>query len=211
MHPNPVYRQTPLDRNLAFAAARGFGALILGAAEGPLVAHVPFVLAPDGSHAELHLMRSNPVARALGAPSPALLAVTGSDAYVSPDWYGLADQVPTWNYVAVHLRGTLHPLPVTDLAGVLDRLSAAFEGRLAPKAPWTSAKMPADLMARLLRSIAAFRLDITSAEGTWKLGQNKPAAARAGAADGLAAAGIGSEAGVLAALMRAVDKDAGAP
>lgn len=211
MHPNPIYRQTPANRNLAFARRRGFGALLLNGAEGPLAAHVPFVLSVDGKSAELHLMRSNPIARATGAPLPALLAVTGPDAYVSPDWYGLVDQVPTWNYVAVHLRGTLHPLSPADLAGVLDRLSAEFEGRLAPKSPWTSAKMPADLMARLMRSITAFRLDIAAVEGTWKLGQNKPAPARNGAADGLAAAGIGSEADVLAQMMRAVDSEAGAP
>jgi len=211
MHPNPIFRQTPAARNLAFARLRGFGVLTVNGPGAPLVAHVPFVLSDDGTSAELHLMRSNPIARALGAPQPALLAVSGPDGYVSPDWYGLADQVPTWNYVAVHLGGTLRMLEPGDLAGVLDRLSAAFEDRLAPKTPWTSAKMPADLMARLMRSIIAFRLDIASVEGTWKLGQNKPAAARAGAADGLATAAIGAETGALAGLMRAVDSDPAAP
>ena len=56
-----------------------------GGPEGPLVSHVPFLLGEG--EAEMHLVRSNPLARALAAgPLPALLAVTGPDGYVSPDW-----------------------------------------------------------------------------------------------------------------------------
>ena len=43
--------------------------------------------------AELHLARSNPIARA-SLPTPALIAVSGPDAYISPDWYGPHEQVP---------------------------------------------------------------------------------------------------------------------
>jgi SAM-dependent methyltransferase len=110
---------------LAFAAKRGFGVLSVNGTEGPLAAHVPFVFDKDGM-VEMHLVRSNPIARMEG-PVPALLAVQGPDAYISPDWYGAADQVPTWNYVAVHLRGVLHPLPVEALEPHLDALSAEFE------------------------------------------------------------------------------------
>jgi len=58
-----------------------------------------------------HLVRSNPIAQCLRAGErKAVLAVSGPDAYVSPDWYArMPDQVPTWNYVAVHLRGTRRP------------------------------------------------------------------------------------------------------
>ena len=74
MHPNPAFRQTPEDRNLAFARERGFGVLAL-AGDEPLLSHVPFLLAVDGSHADLHLVRSNPIARAGGGN--AVIAVTG--------------------------------------------------------------------------------------------------------------------------------------
>jgi transcriptional regulator len=33
------------------------------------------------------------------------IIVSGPDGYVSPDWYEMKDQVPTWNYVTVHLKG----------------------------------------------------------------------------------------------------------
>jgi transcriptional regulator len=179
----------------------------MAGAEGPLVAHVPFRLDADRGAAELHLMRSNPVARAAEAPVAAVLAVQGPDGYVSPDWYGIADQVPTWNYVAVHLRGRLVPMPPETLHAVLDRLSAHFEAELRPKRPWTSAKMPAGVMARMMRSILPFRLEIEAVDGTWKLGQNKPDAAERGAAEGVNARGIGQETRQLAALMRGAGSD----
>lgn len=203
MHPNPIYRQETAARNLAFAGSRGFGMLTIAGPEGPLVSHVPFTLG-DG-FAEMHLVRSNPIARALAAPVPAVLAVVGPDAYVSPDWYGMEDQVPTWNYVAVHLRGQLGLLPPEDLRGQLDRLAATFEGRIAGKKPWVADKMNPDALERLMRMIVPVRLEIASVDGTWKLGQNKPGPARKGAAHGMEAAGIGAEIADLAALMRAIE------
>ncbi len=201
MHPNPAYRQSPREINLAFVRERGFGTLAINGADGPLMSHVPFRLAEDEASAELHLVRSNPIARALSEPLAALLSVTGPDAYVSPDWYGMADQVPTWNYVAVHLRGHLSALPAEALRGHLDRLSEAFETRLAPKRPWHTAKMPADVLERMMRMIVPCRLDIATVDGTWKLAQNKPDTARLAAAGALAAGGIGQEVGGLAVLM----------
>ena len=207
MHPNPIFRSAPAARNLGSARERGFGTLCVCAGARPLVAHVPFLLDAEGRSAELHLMRSNPVARAAAQPVEAALAVTGPDAYVSPDWYGVADQVPTWNYVAVHLRGTLHPVPEDQLHAVLDRLSAHFEGELAPKRPWTSAKMTPGVMERMMRSVLPFRLEVAEIDGTWKLGQNKTPEARAGAAGGIEAWGIGQETRLLAALMRGAGED----
>ena len=70
---------------------------------------------------------------------------------------------------------------------MLDDLSAAFEALLAPKAPWTSAKMSDGAMERLMRMILPFRLSIETVDGTWKLGQNKTPDQRAGAIAGLRA------------------------
>jgi transcriptional regulator len=179
MHPNPAFRKTAADRNLAFARARGFGVLSVNGPEGPLMAHVPFLLSDDGTMADLHLARSNAVIAA-GLPAQAILAVIGPDAYISPDWYGVADQVPTWNYIAVHLRGTLVQLPDEAMDGHVNALSDGFEARLAPKPVWKSTKMGDGVMDRMKRMILPFRLNITTVDGTWKLNQNKTPAARAG-------------------------------
>jgi len=200
MHPNPAFRQTPEARNLAFARARGFGILTVNGTDGPLAAHVPFLISADGTVAELHLARSNAIARA-ALPAPALIAVSGPDAYISPDWYGIEDQVPTWNYVAVHLRGTLSPLPVETLRDHADALSARFEADLLPKTPWVSQKMTDGVMDRMMRMILPFRLTLTGIDGTWKLNQNKPAEARLAAAAALAARGGEADTITLARLM----------
>ena len=179
MHPNPAFRKTAADRNLAFARARGFGVLSVNGPDGPLMAHVPFLLSDDGTMADLHLARSNAVIAA-GLPAQAVLAVIGPDAYISPDWYGVADQVPTWNYIAVHLRGTLVQLPDEAMDGHVNALSDRFEARLAPKPVWKSTKMGDGVMDWMKRMILPFRLNITTVDGTWKLNQNKTPAARAG-------------------------------
>ncbi|MGR3715641.1 MAG: FMN-binding negative transcriptional regulator [Thermohalobaculum sp.] len=207
MHPNPAFRQEPQVRALDFARERGFGALtIAGSGAGPegvLAAHVPF-LVEDGRMAA-HMVRSNPLARHLkGGPAAALMIVSGPDGYISPDWYGEPDRVPTWNYVAVHLRGQLRLIDEARLRAHLDQLAANFKARLAPKAPWKTDKMTPDVLARLLRQIVPVEMTIESVDSTFKLNQNGPTSARLGAAAALATGGTpGMETAALVALMRA--------
>ena len=201
MHPNPVFHGADTAQNLAFARERAFGVLAVSAEEAPLISHVPFLISQEGAWADLHLVRSNPIVRALKEARPAKLAVSGPDGYVSPDWYGVPDQVPTWNYVAVHLTGELELRPEEELRGLLDRQSAFYEARLAPKPPWTTAKMDAAALGRMMRMIVPARMRITGVDGTWKLSQNKPDGARAAAAEAIAG-GMGAELEELAVLMR---------
>ena len=203
MHPNPAFRGEDRARHIAFARERGFGTLAVNADPAPLLSHVPFLLTEDGDTADLHLVRSNPIAR-LGE-TPAVISVTGPDGYVSPDWYGTADQVPTWNYVAVHLRGRLVPLSPDAMHDMLDRQSAAYETRL-DKTPWTTAKMTPEVLTRMMRQTLPFRLEIETIDGTWKLGQNKPDdVCRAAAAE--VAGGLGHELPALARLMMNPEED----
>ncbi|MYM55183.1 FMN-binding negative transcriptional regulator [Thalassovita mangrovi] len=201
MHPNPIYRKASRQQNLDFAQATGFG--ILAAADdtgAPLLSHIPFLI--EGDDVIFHLVRSNPIARRLKTPQLVKLAVSGPHGYISPDWYGIEDQVPTWNYVAVHLSGPAELLPQDDLLGVLDRLSDRFEADLAPKPIWKTDKMPDEAMDRLMRMIVPAKMRIEDIDGTWKLGQNKPDAARLSAAEAIEQTGFGSEIAALAALMR---------
>lgn len=208
MHPNPAFRGETAQQNLDFARARSFGILAVNGDAGPLMSHVPFLLSEDAGHMDLHLVRSNPIARALASSGPlaARIAISGADGYVSPDWYEVPDQVPTWNYVAVHLTGPLELRPQEELHALLDRQSALFEEQLDPKAPWTTAKMTPDVLDKMLRQIVPCRMRIDAVDGTWKLNQNKPDGVRLRAADYMDAYGIGSETRILAALMRGADR-----
>ena len=201
MHPNPAFRRMDRAAAMAFARARAFGVLAVNADGGPLLSHVPVTPTEDGAAVDLHLVRSNPILRAL--PSRAVIAVSGPDAYVSPDWYGVPDQVPTWNYIAVHLRGPLEALDHSDMRPMLDRQSAHYEAALAPKPPWRADKMAPEALERMMRQIVPCRMAIEAVDATAKLSQNKPDPVRLRAADGVEAAGAGAETAAMAAMMRA--------
>jgi len=201
MHPNPIFRAADRDQNLAYARDRGFGVLAVSDGELPLLSHVPFVLSEDGTWADLHLVRSNPIVRLLKHAGPARLAVSGPDGYVSPDWYGLEDQVPTWNYIAVHLVGELELRPQEELRELLERQSEFFERRLAPKPVWRTDKMTPEALDRMMRMIVPLRLQVAEITSTWKLSQNKPESARQEVC-GHIDQGIGSDLPGLAQAMR---------
>lgn len=201
MHPNPIYHSEHHDKDIAFVRERAFGTLVVNGDPVPLVSFVPVLMSEDGSEVLIHLVRSNPIARALKTPLPARIAVSGPDAYISPDWYGLEDQVPTWNYVAVEVTGTLELMPHDRMREVLDAQSAFFEERLLPKTPWKTDKMAPDALDRMMRMIVPCRMTVSEIAATWKLGQNKPEAARLSAAEKLRT-GLGVERDRLADLMR---------
>jgi transcriptional regulator len=205
MHPNPVFHDADTARNIAFARARGFGLLAVNAGDGPLLSHIPFLLSADAATADLHLVRSNPIARLGEGRHAAKIAVSGPDSYVPPDWYGAVDQVPTWNYIAVHLTGTLERLPQEAMRDMLDRQSAAYEDQLLPKTPWSTDKMTPEVLEKMMRMIVPFRFTVTGVDGTWKLGQNKPEAVRLAAAVQMHEHGIGSAPAEIAEMMRDLD------
>jgi len=188
MHPDSAFCWEDRAAHRALVTELGFGTLFAATPDGPRVAHVPVVWL-DETTLGLHLARGNGITRHLDGAT-ALFVVQGPDGYISPDWYGLgADQVPTWNYVAVELEGRMRRMTPDALVALLDSLSDAQETRLAPKTPWTRDKMQAALFDRMTQGIVGFTLDVQAWRGTLKLGQNKPDAARLAAADGVEASG----------------------
>jgi transcriptional regulator len=185
MHPAPYFRETDEAALSALVADLGFG-LVIGAAGGrPVAAHAAMLL--EGRTLRFHLSRANVLTPVLEAGGTALAVVSGPDAYISPDWYGVPDQVPTWNYLSVEMEGPVTPVGDEAATVLLDDLSAHFEGRLAPKPPWTRQKMTPAYFDRLLRGIRAFEMQVERFEGTTKLGQNKTGEVAARAADALGA------------------------
>ena len=138
-----------------------------------------------------------------------MLVVSGPDSFISPDWYGAdaADQVPTWNYAAVHIRGTLRRRSDETLRAHLDALSVRFENELRPKPPWTPSKVSPNRLSRLMRSIMPVELAVESVDGTWKLNQNKDDVVRLRAAGHAESDGYGHETASLARLMRDPPED----
>jgi len=187
MHPNAAFRWEDRDAMRALVAELGFGALFCATPDGPRVAQVPVVWLDDATLG-LHLARGNGIVRHLDGAT-ALFVAQGPDGYVSPDWYGLDhNQVPTWNYVAVELEGTMRRMEHEALVAQVDQLTAQQESRL-DKTPWTRSKMDPAMFDKMTSAIVGFRLEIVAWRGTLKLGQHKPEAARLSAADGVEASG----------------------
>jgi transcriptional regulator len=175
--------------SLAFAEARGFGAVCAWDGAKPIASSLPFYLsfADDGTpRPAFHVARNNPLLKLADGKTPWLMAVNGADAYLSPDWYVSPDQVPTWLYQAVHLTGTVRTLSDSELGPHLDALSAKFESRLAPKPPWTTAKMTAGRLDAMKKAIVGLVMSVDEVEGSFKLNQHKSDADYVGAADALA-------------------------
>jgi transcriptional regulator len=175
MYTPPMFKP---DRaaSLAFAQTRGFGLVCAWDGKKPIASSLPFYLtfADDGTpRAAGHLARHNPLAKLAGGTNSWLLAVTGADAYVSPDWYVSPDQVPTWLYQVVHLTGTVRTLSDDELAEQIDTLSAKFEDWLLPKKPWTSSKMSAGRLDTLKKAIVGLVMTVEEVEGSFKLNQHK--------------------------------------
>jgi transcriptional regulator len=175
MYTPPMFKP---DRaaSLAFAQARGFGLVCAWDGAKPIASSLPFYLtfADDGTpHAAFHVARQNPLAKLAGGTGSWLLAVTGADAYVSPDWYVSPDQVPTWLYEAVHLTGPVRTLSDDELAQQIDTLSAKFEDWLMPKKSWTSSKMTVARLDTLKKAIVGLVMTVEEVEGSFKLNQHK--------------------------------------
>lgn len=189
MYTPPMFKP---DRaaSLAFAEARGFGTACAWVGKRPIASSLPFYLsyADDGTPSALfHVARNNPLEKAADGVTPWVLAINGADAYVTPDWYVSADQVPTWLYQAVHLTGPVRALSDEELRTQVDTLSAKFENRLLPKKPWTSGKMTPGRFEAMRKAIVGLSMRVEDVEGSFKLNQHKSEADYAAVASGLAA------------------------
>jgi transcriptional regulator len=167
-------------------ARDSFATLVTTGGDGlPQATHLPVLYARDGGHVRLegHWARANPQSTHAGG---ALLVVHGPHHYISPDWYpdkSAAARVPTWNYAAAHLYGTLQLLhEEADLAAIVSRLGERFEP--AAGGHWRYDHDNPRERAQL-RGIVGFRFEPARVELKFKLNQNHPAANVAGAIAGL--------------------------
>ncbi len=175
-----MYSRPPfqIDRSsaLAFAQARGFGLVCTFDGRKPIASSLPFHLsyASNGTpRIAFHVARSNPLAVRADGKTHWLLAIAGSDAYVSPDWYASPHQVPTWLYQSVHVSGPVWPMTGGELLSHLDDLSANFEQELAPKPIWRADAMPPGRLKDMARAVTGLVMYVEDVEASFKLNQHK--------------------------------------
>jgi len=182
-----------------FLARRAAGHLVTVGPDGiPDATLLPVLLdgvrdgVGDGAQPRVlgHLARANPHWTRIAPGSPALLVLTGADAYISPSWYASKAThgrvVPTWNYSEVHVRGavTVHDDP-DWVRGVVTRLTERHEDHR--ERPWAVRDAPDAYVRGQLRGIVGVEVLVESVEGKAKLSQNRSDADRDGVVEGLRA------------------------
>ena len=127
-------------------------------------------------------------------PGQRVLAIVhGPQAYVSPSWYAAKAEhgrvVPTWNYSAVHLSGTVAQLvdDADELRDLVTRLTDRHE--LDRPDPWSVDDAPQAYLAGQLKAIRGVVIQVDAVEAKAKLSQNRSAADRDGVVAGLLADG----------------------
>ncbi len=185
---------------LAYMRAYSFAALASAGPAGLMATHLPFVIEEqDGGITLLaHMAKANPQWRDFAAAAEALVIFMQPHAYVSPRLYDSRQNVPTWNYVAVHAYG--RPALIEERAAKIELQRKLIRqhdaGYLAQMA-----ELPESYIDAKLAAIVSFSLAVTRIEARYKLSQDKNPAERERIARELEAGGD-SVAAETARLMR---------
>lgn len=177
-----------LEKILPILESYSFATVLSADESGqPFFSHIPLIVKHDGKSLSLigHVSKSNPQAKHLKDRPTAHVIVNGPHTYITPKWYKSGRDVPTWNYVAIHLSGSVTMIESADgLVSLLSTLSEKFES--GSEDPW-SFELPKDLYdpQKLTNAIVGFEINITEIEAKFKLNQNRNEQDRQGVIEGL--------------------------
>jgi transcriptional regulator len=167
-----LYKNENQEEIRHFIHHNGFALLINQVNGKPWATHIPLVLETNSVEKELlvgHLSIENPQATSLINGEEVLAVFSGPHAYISSSWYD-HENVPTWNYIAVHVYGTIRILNYEETVASLKKLVDKYEAK--SENPVRIEDLSEKTM-RQARGIIAFEMEITSIEATKKLSQNR--------------------------------------
>jgi transcriptional regulator len=160
-----------------------FGELITSSQGELKASHVPLLLDMDKNLLLGHFARNNDHWQELETAEDLLVIFQGPHTYVTPSWYESEQMVPTWNYVAVHVKGKARLASDSELLDFVTRLSDKHESQF--EKPWTVGKVGDKKLAALLRAIVGFKIDIEQVLGKAKMSQNRKESDQQGVIRGL--------------------------
>lgn len=186
------YSENSDERILETIRRNSFATVITVDGGEPFVSHLPLIL--DGEKTLIgHCARANPQWRHFATGQTITAIFRGPHAYISPAWYQPEpDNVPTWNYVAVHVKGkaTLIEDPAESYA-TLAKIVRYFESRY--ETGWSLPTETTAELAALVRGIVSFKIAITDVQAKFKLSQRESAANRASVIEHVAKFGDGGK------------------
>ena len=156
---------------LSFIKKYSFGTIITVDEGKPIATHLPFLVVEQDEKMFLksHFASVNPQAKSLEGQE-ILVIFTEPHAYVSPKFYEKKQNVPTWNYLAVHIYGGAKI--IEDEAGKLELLEKTIQNYEEEYLKqWNNLAL--DYKLKMLKGITAFEIEVSDIQAKKKLSQNK--------------------------------------
>ncbi|MGQ7945153.1 FMN-binding negative transcriptional regulator [Flavobacterium sp. WC2509] len=172
MYTPDLYNNEDPESIKTFLKENSFGILI-NQTNGKLCAtHIPIELEINETGKEIlqgHISKLNPQADGFAENDQVLAVFTGPHSYISSSWYD-HENVPTWNYIAVHVYGRIK---IVDKAAAIESLKKLVDKYEAnSECPVRVENLSAKTM-REAKGIIAFEIEIDEIQATKKLSQNR--------------------------------------
>jgi transcriptional regulator len=156
-----------------FIVENSFATLVSQGTQYPTGTHIPLELEVNDAGQKVlwgHIAKANLQVQELQA-NPNVLAIFLSSihSYISSSWYNHPN-VPTWNYMSVHVRGQVKIIEGEQLWESLRRLTDKYEKGM--KNPLNINKLP-DREKRQIQGIVGLEISIKSMDVAFKLSQNR--------------------------------------
>ncbi len=173
-----LYKPPSAEHVHAVVSGHPLALLVTNGDPAPEATHLPVVPAPETGDGDLtgqrllgHLNRANPHWSFVRAGQRGKLVFTGPSAYISPVTYRTTPAAPTWDFVTVHLRGTLHPFAgEEDTLAVVRRTAARFEETFGEG--WDQ-RDSVEYFRSIVGGVGAFEFLVEETEAMYKLSQEK--------------------------------------
>jgi len=155
-----------------FIAKNSFGILV-NQTDGKLWAtHIPLELEINDKGQQVlcgHISKENNQWKGFADSDQVLAIFSGPHAYISSSWYDF-ENVPTWNYSAVHVYGTARIMEGGELVAHLTKLVDKYEA--ASENPVSVAGFSKKTMMQA-RGIVGFEIVVSDIQAVRKLSQNR--------------------------------------
>jgi hypothetical protein len=168
-----LFKVSDTNATREFIDSNGFG-IIISTVNGKLWAtHVPMLLTKDNDGKDIlsgHLSRANSQWKEFGKSGEVLVVFPGSHSYISSSWYD-HENVPTWNYLAVHVYGTIHIIEGDELKEELSKIVNKYEAVMPD--PVSVERMTESFVQGEMKGIVGFKIAISEIQAAQKLSQNR--------------------------------------
>ncbi len=170
MYVPKMFKVTDQEEIHAFIEANSFATLVTMEEGKPIATHLPLEWRKQGDAVYLtgHLAYGNPQWKTFGADVLAIFQ--GPDAYISSSWYE-QEEVPTWNYQAVHVYGQATILEKEELIEDLTYMLKKYEKNRENPVLWDS--LSAELLEKEMKGIVGFKIKVSDIQAAYKLSQNR--------------------------------------